>query len=171
MTRHGIYLCVCVWEREIILLCKATTLSSLHFPWARDSLIKYSYDPSKYEDYIQPSEPRRPQRAQTLFHFCFGPPKNPQIPPSCPPPPPSAYMMSPLCPHYCPSVHAWKKIKREENTDQTGSKWCLYVSFPCRETDVGFFLHFLSVHPSSPVTLGLALSQRTVPSFKKQSSS
>ena len=71
--------CVCL----IGLLCKATT-RLLHFPWACDSLIKYSYMPCKYmENTVNPQSAVCPP-AQMLFHVFWQ--KSPNVPsPPCAP--------------------------------------------------------------------------------------
>lgn len=167
--------CLCV----IGSLCKATT-RLLHFPWACDSLIKYSYIPCKYmENTVNPQRAVCPL-AQMLFHVSD---RNPQMshplpaPPSCPFNPCSsfpsskveecrwcfapAYLMFPLCPHSWLAVHLQNK-KRHRRTQRSdrGSKWCLYVFGHCfsmvEKNRWGILLAFCP-----PIlTLALALSQK-----------
>lgn len=163
-------LCACVCL--IGLLCKATT-RLLHFPWACDSLIKYSYMPCKYmENTVNPQSAVCPP-AQMLFHVFWQ--KSPNVPS------PPCTSLLPIHPFiflsisqtwrmslvlYCcildvpvlstqPVGRPQKKTKRHGRTHRSdgGSKWCLYVFWDCfsmveKRTDEGFFF---PLHPFSPL--------------------
>lgn len=149
---HIVRMCTCAaW------FCEATA-PSLYLPWARDSLIKYSYFPLKYMASTDNPQSAVCPPAQMLFHVSV---KNPQMSPSILLAKSSlpllshlpklgnaaAYLMFLLCPHSWPALSTEER-EADGHTDQAAhwnhASMCFAsaLSMVARRTNEGFFHAF-----------------------------